>query len=353
MEANTPNKLLLIGSTDNPVHIRNFYFLIKDLFDEVLIVGTKEVDFCSSKALDFQVKNVFRMLRNVRKLKDIITAFNPSIIHVHQANSFGYITSMANKRKFPQVLTVWGSDVLILPQKSFLYRTLAKVSLRHSLYITADAQIMADAIHKLTGRQDVILANFGIDINTEEANRIAKEKLIYSNRMHDSLYNVDQIILGTAQFLTENPTWKLVIAATGSDTERLKALAAAKLPSNQYEFVGFVQQSENYEFYQKARLYISIPESDGTAVSLLEAMTFGCVPIVSDLAANREWINSGVNGIICTSTDLHTHILEGIQLDQPTVAAINLAIIRKKGTKEANRKLFLDIYQKLGLDAKM
>lgn len=41
----------------------------------------------------------------------------------------------------------------------------------------------------------------------------------------------------------------------------------------------------------KNDVFISIPSSDSTSVSLLEAMCCGLFPIVSDLPANREWIH--------------------------------------------------------------
>ena len=41
-----------------------------------------------------------------------------------------------------------------------------------------------------------------------------------------------------------------------------------------------------------------LPRSDSVAVSVLEAMAHGCVPLLSDLPANRELVRSGENGLI-------------------------------------------------------
>jgi glycosyltransferase involved in cell wall biosynthesis len=44
--------------------------------------------------------------------------------------------------------------------------------------------------------------------------------------------------------------------------------------------------------------FFSILTSDALSVSLLEAMAHGCIPIVSDLPDNREWVEDNKNGII-------------------------------------------------------
>jgi glycosyltransferase involved in cell wall biosynthesis len=48
----------------------------------------------------------------------------------------------------------------------------------------------------------------------------------------------------------------------------------------------------------EADIYVSTSLSDGTSVSLLEAMGSGAFPIVTDILSNREWIADGVNGFL-------------------------------------------------------
>ena len=45
-------KLILIGSSGS-VHLKNYYDLIKDFFDDILIVTNSEIDFCNFKVIDF------------------------------------------------------------------------------------------------------------------------------------------------------------------------------------------------------------------------------------------------------------------------------------------------------------
>ena len=270
-----------------------------DIKQALIDVTNEAVDFCAYKTVNFSLKNPIETRKNIKSLRKIMIEFSPSIIHVHQANSYGFITSMANKGRFPQVLTTWGSDVLILPNKGFFYKYIVKYSLNKSDYITADASFMADSIAKLTNKK-VTIANFGIDYKSVEIPE--KENLIYSNRLHNPLYRVDEIIIGFSEFIKTNPNWKLIVGANGSETEKLKEIAEKILPKNSYKFIGFVSQEENKKYYLRSKIWVSNPISDGTAISLLEAMGYGCVPVVSDLPANNEWIKSQQNGVIIDSS---------------------------------------------------
>jgi len=341
-----PKKLMLIGSSRSDVHLKNYYNLIADYFDEILIVTGNEIDYAPFRIIDFGLKNPLSILNNIRKLSKLIDEFSPSVIHVHQANSYAFITSLANKKRIPQVLTTWGSDVLLLPKKNPFYKYIVRKSLKSSDRITADATYMGEEIAKLIGPVKVTIANFGIEHDKLKADLSLKENLIYSNRLHNDLYNIDQILIAFKEFQWNHPSWKLIIAGNGSNTEILKDYAIKELPENTYEFVGFVNAETNQSFYKRARIYVSIPSSDGTSISLLEAMAFGTIPVLSDLPANNEWVKNQENGII-VKTSLPYALNDALNLDQEKVANLNAEIIDRKASKKANKKIFESIYDDL------
>lgn len=341
-----PKRLLLIGSTQSDVHMRNYYSLIEGYFEEVLLVSGNEVDFCDTKVLDFGLKNPITIWKTIQQLKNIIDAFEPDIIHVHQANSYGYITAKANKGRIPQLLTIWGSDVLLLPQKSAVHKRIVQTALKGAHEITADASFIHDKVTELIGYHHFHTANFGIDLPALDIDLEKKENIVYSNRLHSDLYNIDAVIEGFAQFYQDQNDWKLIIAGRGNNTDELKQLAADKLPEHAYEFVGFVDYDTNMSYYQRSSIYISIPSSDGTSVSLLEAMACGAKPVVSNLPANHEWITTGKNGIILDG-NVGEALKAAQKLDHVYLAAENIDIIEKRATKKANRKIFKKIYKLL------
>jgi len=50
----------------------------------------------------------------------------------------------------PVVVTAWGSDVLLVPNKSWMNKLLVQSVLKNAAVITADADSMIDAINSLT-----------------------------------------------------------------------------------------------------------------------------------------------------------------------------------------------------------
>jgi len=343
-------KLLLIGS--NGLHTFNFFFLIRDYFSEVVLVTNaphpyKDEKLTSCYQVPSSLKNPFNYFVAIKKYQTILEREKPDIIHIHQISTHSLLLIKALKRSklsIPVVVTAWGSDVLLVPQNGRLYKKMVQYALNQGDVFTADAQFLADEMQKLTPKKlKTSIANFGINV---EKIPIKKKNIIYSNRSHNPLYRIDKIIIAFSKFVQQHSDWQLVVAATGTETENLKQLCKTLEIESKVEFLGWVDAKTNSENYAKAKIWVSIPISDATSVSLLEAMSLGCIPAVSDLPANKEWIENGKNGIIVANID-HDFISAALLLNSNTVFEINKEIIDCKGTKEVNRKIFYQVYDKI------
>ena len=60
--------------------------------------------------------------------------------------------------------------------------------------------------------------------------------------------------------------------------------------------VGLVGQEKLPSYYRAADLYVSASHSDGSSVSLMEALASGVPALVSDIPGNKEWVEPGVAG---------------------------------------------------------
>lgn len=340
--------VLLIGSSSPHVanHLRR---IINGPFNIEVITDSNKFLESNQKwtKISFALFNVFNWLKAIGVIKGRINECNPHVIHVHQANSVAFFTVLANRKsKVPIVLTAWGSDILINPRKNRFFRWMVKFILKRVNYITSDSQFMADEIVKLNPsvKNQITICNFGVE---ESSTRTEKSNIIYSNRSHNPLYRIEEVIKGFERFIKSKPNkkWKLILAGSGSETEMLKSLVNQLNLVDLVEFVGFVNSEENNALYAQAKIFISLPESDATAMSLLEAMYFKCIPVLSDLPANNEWVKNGDNGIIVKNLNSE-FISEALLLKSEEVGEKNRAIIIESGTVAISIKKFQEVLLK-------
>ena len=77
-------------------------------------------------------------------------------------------------------------------------------------------------------------------------------------------------------------------------------------------FRGPYSQSDLPKILANSEVYISTSISDGTSVSLLEAMSAGRICLVRDFASNREWIKHGENGFLFSTSEELSDLLISI-----------------------------------------
>lgn len=69
--------------------------------------------------------------------------------------------------------------------------------------------------------------------------------------------------------------------------------------------MGFIQREEMGNFWKQQDIYISLSESEGVGLSMLEAIGNGCVPVVTRVSGSTEFVLPEI-GYICDIGDLQT-----------------------------------------------
>lgn len=339
---------MLIGSSS--IHTNNYYNLIKSHFSQIFLITDKSKDNLRIENVEyvsFSYKPLLNFITTTKKIKSVCEKFKPDVIHIHQVNSVALLSILAVKSfNIPIVLTAWGSDILITPQKNWILKQIVKYCLNKASVITADSEYVGKEVLKYVSNTEhkIVIANFGMDVYDE--NNLEKENVIYSNRLHKKLYNIDKIIHAFKKLNDKNKNqYKLVIGAVGEETEKLKRLVSDLNLNQSIEFVGWLTLEDNLKWYRKSKFYISIPDSDATSISLLEAMYYGCYPIVSSLPSTHEWIQENVNGNYFNTDINFIADLKQEKIDK--AISLNKKIIMEKGTKAVAFEKFTQIYDTL------
>ncbi len=348
----TKQTVILVGS--NSVHTLRYLVGISTFVNNIVFItnNTNGLELPSNvvvHVVNFSLYN----LRARFQIAKIVSNYEGSVIHIQQANSYAYHTLKAIKGKsFKTILTTWGSDILVLPNHGLIFSNMVKFNLANANIITSDSLYMSSKIRELYPKVvELHTINFGIqNIPDNVADLSVKENIILSNRLHKPLYNIDKIILAFTKMVTKNPEYKLVVAASGTETTILKELSKSLgLNDNQIIFTGMLSYNELINWYQRAKYFISIPTSDSTSSSLLEAMAYGCYPILSNLPANIEWVIDDTNGIINQNPDnLYMDIIRAINLSNYSLTEsmkFNYNLIKQKAVFTSNIQQFISLYK--------
>jgi L-malate glycosyltransferase len=336
-------KLLVIGPSST--HVDRFIGLVKSSFDEMVFIGEEQLKTnhdVRQILISFRSLNPFTILKNRNRLKKIIQNENPTIVHIQQVNRVAFIASgILKKLQMKFVVTAWGTDVLVIPKKNPVYKGMTISVLKRADAVTADSKDMIEAIKILSPETNTELIFFGVvPLGFEK-----KEKIIYSNRSLYEIYRIDKIIEEFASFSKTHPEWKLFIAGTGPLESALKNQVENLKINDAVTFKGWLTPAENNELYQRAAIYVSMPESDGTSVSVLEAMSAGCIPVLSDIPVSYEWVENHKNGII-KSTGKNAFD-EALHLDQTEATQYNIDLIHEQASAAIAGQKLIALYQKI------
>jgi glycosyltransferase involved in cell wall biosynthesis len=236
-------------------------------------------------------------------LRRVLDEIRPDVFQAHYVVEHGYYASKADVHPF--VVNAWGSDLYQAP-RSPLGRWIAHRVLRQADLVSCNDPDLREEALKLGARfGDTIVTRLGVDevffeqphlsVNMESGGASAAPAVI-SDRALEPLYNVDTVIRAFAIVHAEMPAVRLVIANDGSQRRRLESLTRDLHLQDAVSFVGHLPPEALRGALARAQVYVSVPDSDSLALSTMEAMAVGALPVVSDLPS-QTWIEDGENGL--------------------------------------------------------
>ena len=225
-----------------------------------------------------------------------LQASRPDIVHGHYLSDYAFIAATGGVR--PLVTSAWGSDVLRDPRESLAIKQIVRWVIGRSALITYNADALAEACTRLGARADqLVKVVMGVDSAFLDATKrspapSARPPVIVSHRSLDrTIFNVDVIIAAMPEVVRRVPDARLLIGNSGRLEPDLRALVSRLGVDSHVQFIGrAADELELADRLGHAAVYVSIHDTDGSSVTLLQAMAARSFPVVSDIPSNREWI---------------------------------------------------------------
>ena len=288
-------------------------------------------------------------------LRRLFDRLHPGVVHAQYLSSYGFIAASAGLK--PLVVTAWGSDVLVSPRESALYRWLAGRALRAADQVTTVAEHMNAAVIALGAEASkVTVVPFGVDtalFKPPAAPRAKPPPLqIISTRNFAPLYSVHTTVAAAQRLHHAGLVLGLDLVGAGPLRDALQAQVRKAGLEAVTRFHGHVDHPTLAALLGAAHVFVSAAESDGNNVSLNEAMACGCFPVATHIPANAQWIEHGRNGLLFETGDAQAlaDCIARAASDAPLradAALRNRAIVEQRASWQHSVERMRAIYDRL------
>lgn len=175
---------------------------------------------------------------------------------------------------------------------------------------------------------------------------VHKEKIVLVvARLDNQSKRIDRVLRFWKKFHQNGDGWKLIIVGDGPDKEMLSRMAE-RLGLADYSFEGHSDTPRLY--YSRAMIFLMTSDVEGFGMSLIEAMSSGCVPVTMNcFSALPDIVTDKQNGMIVPKDDIQgmltaaryiiTHFNEMSVYAQESVKRFDIKTVANKWEELFNR----------------
>lgn len=280
------------------------------------------------------------------QFSEILELIQPDLVHAGPVQGPAHLTALADFH--PLVTMSWGSDLLHDAHRSPWMRYNTRYTLMHSDLFFGDCHTVAKAaVFYGMEAENIVMFPWGVDLDhfspENSQGRIGKlrEKLgweenfvVLCNRNWAPIYGVDVLAKAFVKAAQENDNFRLLLVGDGPQGDEIHQVLMPV--ESQVHFPGWVPNEDLPGVYQSADLFVSPSHSDGSSISLLEAMACGCPVLVSDIPSNSEWVSPKIVGDLFYNGDVNHLYLKLLEMAKDPELSIYGYQARKLAEKRAN-----------------
>ena len=260
-------------------------------------------------------------------LKQHLKTHAYDINHTHFIIPTGVISLWLKKHyNLPYIITSHGSDVLGYNKRfKMLYPLLVKPwkkIVKEAKLVITPSQYLQNRIKEITKQGNFKVIPNGIDKNKfrplKKENKILVVARLFENKGVQDILDA----LKPIKEELKKANWKVDIVGDGPYREFLEKKAKENNLRDIVKFHGWLDNNSKQmkTMYGKARIFISASWFESFGLTLIESISAGCYPIVSDIDAHKEIIqNQDSLFKLKNPDDLKNKILNSINKKQKKI----------------------------------
>jgi glycosyltransferase involved in cell wall biosynthesis len=240
------------------------------------------------------------------EFQSVLRDLQPDIVHAGPVQTCGYVAGLSGFH--PSVVMSWGSDILVDADRNAEWKRATEVALCEADGFFCDCETVRESARRHVAIPDFRIVQFPWGVKrgsfsphgsaeSRESLGFSPEAFVFiSTRSWEPIYDIEVLLQAFNWAYRENDRLRLLLLGNGSLAGRVRSFIIENKLENAIVSTGVIAGTQTPRWFRAANAYVSCARSDGTSVSLLEAMATGLPVVVTDIPSNREWITEQENG---------------------------------------------------------
>jgi glycosyltransferase involved in cell wall biosynthesis len=299
----------------------------------------------------------------VAEFQSLLADLRPDLVHAGPVQTCGYVAALSGFHPF--VVMSWGSDLLVHADRNLEWKRATEITLGAADGFFCDCESVRVVAQRYAVIPDEKIVQFpwGIERGSfsPQGSAVSRESLgltpdafvFISTRFWEPLYDIDILLQAFNQAWRRNSQLRLLLLGNGSGVDYVRSFIADHELGGIVVAPGTITAQEMPRWFRSANAYVSCARSDGTSVSLLQAMATGLSVIVTDIASNHEWVAEDRNGWLAppgSSEEFANKLLHAASIEpahREAISECNRRIVAERADWDQNFPSLLRLYESL------
>lgn len=273
-----------------------------------------------------------RIWKNYRKWKTVING--DEMVHYNfPLDAFSilrdyFFMRVARNRGKKMVIHVHGGLYLFKEQQPFLIRCILREVFSWDCPFIVLSNKEKEQIQKRYHTKQVALLPNSVDLTEAEKHRKCfgpgRLEILYLGRIEPNK-GMDYLLEAMKELQSEKHDFVLHFAGIEQGANGYID-QFRQLMGSRFVYEGVVARSQKTDLFIRCHVFVMPSLYEGLPMSLLECMSFGLVPVVTDVGSISEYVEDGVNGVLMKVRDVGSIVtaIDGLLQDRRTLQRMSV-----------------------------